>query len=336
MTKFRRALVALAATIVTVLGGLSIATPAHAVTVDFRYSGMYDVVADATYPATGALGISVHASNHKPYVYNACGVGAPTYNGRTTFHTLFEVAAQSYDGQQRVEVGWTIDCKLNNGSLNPHLFVYRWVNGAPGCYNNSACGGFVDNPTETVDAGDSVTYTPTGSNPSTVYDYEIVRCDRLPSWSAANNRPSWAPAGTGNGWCIRYQKVGDPDNEVGMYPDTLWSGQGVTFTKLGLVQAFGEIAYDSDVQAEPCSDYGSGIYAYNNATPPAPNAGAAWVKAYGLHAPSAGFGPDWEGQPSGSAPTNAARVYDYGTASTPDPDSFRWGGPGDGGVLGGC
>lgn len=330
-----RALALLSTFFVVMTALLSPAAPAQAATVEFRYTGMYDYVSDATYPATGAKGVSVHASNHKPYVYNACGSGAPNYTGRTTYHSLFEVIIQSRDGQQGVETGWTIDCKLNNGSLNPHFFVYRWTNGAPGCYNDSPCGGFVNNPNETMDPGDAVTYTPVGYNPSTVYDYEIVRCDLLPSWSAANNRPSWAPAGTGNGWCIRYQKVGDPDNEVGMYPDSLWTDEGVTFDRVGAVQAFGEVAYDSEDQAEPCADYGSGIFAYNNATPPAPNAGAAWVKAYGLHQPTSGAA-DWEGTVGGAPPTSAARVYDYGTASTPDPDSFRWGGPGDGGNLGGC
>jgi hypothetical protein len=290
------------------------------VTPDFHYAGGYQYPSGIDYPTSGTKGISVHASNSKPYI-NA-----------NTYHDLFEVAIESRDQQQRVEVGHTVDLALN-GSSNPYLFTFHWVNGVPStCYNGC---GLVDNPTETVDAGDSVTYTPTGTNPTTVYDYEIVRSEIL--YPAPATKPTWAPAGTGHGWVIRYQKVGDPDNEIGMYPDTLWTGAStpVTFNKVGLFQAFSEIA---ELQGNPpCSDSGSGIFAYNNAVPPAPNAGAAWVKAFGYHNASPAVTPDFTPfvNPAGNSPGNV-RVYDYGTASTPDPDSIRYGGPMNGGVLGGC
>lgn len=45
-------------------------------------------------------------------------------------HSLAELAAQSADGRQIVEVGWTVDRGVNGDSL-PHLFVFHWVDGVP-------------------------------------------------------------------------------------------------------------------------------------------------------------------------------------------------------------
>jgi hypothetical protein len=50
------------------------------------------------------------------------------------FHSLGEMAAESADGRNIVEVGWTVDRGLF-GDSEPHLFVFHWVNGAPTCYN---------------------------------------------------------------------------------------------------------------------------------------------------------------------------------------------------------
>ena len=53
------------------------------------------------------------------------------------FHSLAELAVLSSDGQQIVEVGWTVDRGLN-GDDDPHLFVFHWVDGVGTCYNG--CG----------------------------------------------------------------------------------------------------------------------------------------------------------------------------------------------------
>jgi hypothetical protein len=45
------------------------------------------------------------------------------------FHSLGEMAAESADSKNIVEVGWTVD---------RGLFVFHWVNGVPTCYNG--CG----------------------------------------------------------------------------------------------------------------------------------------------------------------------------------------------------
>lgn len=49
-------------------------------------------------------------------------------------HTLAEIAVESADGQQIVEVGWTVGA----GDPEPRLFVYHWVNNQETCYNG--CG----------------------------------------------------------------------------------------------------------------------------------------------------------------------------------------------------
>jgi hypothetical protein len=49
------------------------------------------------------------------------------------WHSLAEAAVQSADGQQVVEVGWTVD-RSTFGDEETHLFVYHWVDGIPTCY----------------------------------------------------------------------------------------------------------------------------------------------------------------------------------------------------------
>jgi hypothetical protein len=122
------------------------------------------------------------------------------------YHSLAELALQSADGQQIVEIGWTVDRAVNNGDTGPHLFVYHWVDRQESCYNGC---GFVPTST-TVHAGDPVTPGATGR-------YEIVH--------AAGQWQTWY-----NG------------TEVGYFPDALW-GNG--YTRAGLVQAFGEVASSS-------------------------------------------------------------------------------------------
>ena len=49
-------------------------------------------------------------------------------------HTLAEIAVESTDEQQIVEVGWIV----GSGDPEPRLFVYHWVNNQETCYNG--CG----------------------------------------------------------------------------------------------------------------------------------------------------------------------------------------------------
>ncbi|HWS34868.1 MAG TPA: neprosin family prolyl endopeptidase [Actinoplanes sp.] len=137
-------------------------------------------------------------------VYANVTVGKPTL-ATTDYHSLAELAVQSADGAQAVEVGWTVD-RVVNGDAEPHLFVYHWINGQPTCYN--ACG-FVR------------------------YSQTIGPGDTLPQDTVKKLGIQYA-----NGaWWIAY------DTEwVGYYPASRWAG---TFTQSGNIQVFGEVAASS-------------------------------------------------------------------------------------------
>lgn len=133
-------------------------------------------------------------------------------------HSLQELAVQSADGSQIVEVGWTVDRGLN-GDPAPHLFIYHWVDGNTSCYNGC---GFVRT------------------------SRDVVPGMRLDATSLATLRINHA----GDRWRLSL------DGHVfGYFPDALWGGR---FTRLGLVQAFGEVA-STDVPT--CNDMGAGRYA---------------------------------------------------------------------------
>jgi hypothetical protein len=121
------------------------------------------------------------------------------------FHSLAEMAAQSADGQQIVEVGWTVDPGLN-GDYNPHLFVYHWVDRTPSCYNGC---GYVQY---------SATITPGMAVP--VGGQQLFAIEHY----------------QGN-WWIYYGT-----EWIGYYPDSLWGGR---YTSMGLNQWFGEVAANS-------------------------------------------------------------------------------------------
>ncbi|GAB1640523.1 neprosin family prolyl endopeptidase [Krasilnikovia sp. MM14-A1259] len=119
------------------------------------------------------------------------------------FHSLAELAMLSADGRQIVEVGWTVDRDVNHGDLNPHLFVYQWKDGQPGCYNGC---GFVPYGTGAT-AGMTL---PVGVSKQ----FGIVH--------------------NAGAWWIAYDA-----NWVGSFPDSLWEGR---FTVTGKVKFFGEVA----------------------------------------------------------------------------------------------
>lgn len=122
--------------------------------------------------------------------------------GVNDLHSLTEMAVESADGQQIVEVGWVV-AEAVNGDSAPHLFVYHWVNGIPTCYNG--CGFVASNVG--MQAGGAVTVGRYGL-------FKILH---------ANHR-----------WTIMYDGL-----SVGYFPDSIWGG---TFTNFGLVQVFGEVA----------------------------------------------------------------------------------------------
>jgi uncharacterized protein (TIGR03382 family) len=122
--------------------------------------------------------------------------------GVADFHSLAEIAVESGDGQQIVELGWTIDLQVN-GDLQPHVFAFHWIDGKDTCYN--ACGFVQVSP----DKGPGMRIVPGEAHR---YEIKLVNGD----------------------WWLLY------DGEaMGYYPKSEWKSG---FTKATLVQWFGEIA----------------------------------------------------------------------------------------------
>jgi hypothetical protein len=141
--------------------------------------------------------------------------------GPQDYHSLAELAVESADGQQIVEIGWLVAPGINQDSLT-HLFVYHWVNGGGSCYNGC---GFV--PTTTK-------YTAGG----------LVKVNTIGTYSIKYSSSKWI---------LTYDGT-----ELGYFPESLWGG---TFTKVGIVQAFGEVASSS--ATTPYSQMGNGILGTN-------------------------------------------------------------------------
>ncbi|WP_239163114.1 neprosin family prolyl endopeptidase [Paractinoplanes rishiriensis] len=143
---------------------------------------------------------------------------AKPYLDKADYHTLAELAVQSADGKQIVEIGWNVD-RLVNGDDEPHLFVYHWVDRKTSCYNGC---GFQQ------------------------YSSTIKPGDRLPSDVIKKFGIQYFK----DAWWVAY------DSEwIGYFPEKLWNNQGITFNRSGLLQVFGEVAATSDA---PCTDMGNG------------------------------------------------------------------------------
>ncbi|OLB82546.1 MAG: hypothetical protein AUI14_00430 [Actinobacteria bacterium 13_2_20CM_2_71_6] len=147
-----------------------------------------------SYQYATAAGSSANVTIAKPFLDTA------------DFHTLAEIAVQSADGSQIVEVGWIVD-RGQFGDANPHLFVFHWIDGVPTCYNGC---GFVSDST-TLTAGQTLPVS------STRKKFEIRH--RLGAWYIGYNG-SW----------------------FGHFPDSEWGGR---YTQAGLIQWFGEVAANS-------------------------------------------------------------------------------------------
>jgi hypothetical protein len=149
--------------------------------------------------------------------YTNVYVGKPTL-GTTDYHSLGELALQSADGRQIVEIGWNVD-RVVNGDDDPHLFIFHWVNRNPACYNGC---GFVQ------------------------YSKNIKPGDTL----AADTVKKFGIQYFNGAWWVAF------DSEwVGYFPEQLWNDEGVKFSRSGLIQVFGEVAASSPT---PCTEMGTG------------------------------------------------------------------------------
>ena len=215
------------------------------------------------------------------------------------YHTLGEIAVQSSDSQQIVELGWLVDPDINKtggvGVTNPRPFIYHWVNGVGACYNGC---GYVPNTAVTTQPG------VTNLTPDTIVNLGIYHDDAQHVWWF-----KW-----GSEW-------------MGYLPDTRWTGASpsVSFTRMGLVQLFGEIA--SPV-SKPCSDMGSGITPSSTVTTGASRISSVSYYNSDLSLDSATVNLVTSASPA----TNAGNPYAGVYAPTPAPPatnirSFYYGGP---------
>jgi Neprosin len=133
-------------------------------------------------------------------------------------HSLAELAVESSDQQQIIEIGWTVDTA--QWDETPRLFIYHWINGQGTCYN-SGCG-FVQDTSTTITPG--MALTPSSTPVQFAIEYY-----------------------QGNWW------YGYNGTWFGYLPESsVWGG---TFTQAGLVQEFGEVA---STTSTPCTDMGNG------------------------------------------------------------------------------
>ena len=145
----------------------------------------------------------------RQYAWYATGANVSLWRGRPKLdpaypdsHSLQELAVQSVDGLQIVEIGWTVDRSLN-GDDAPHLFVFHWVDGIPTCYNGC---GFVQTSTQ------------------------IVPGMKLPSGGFSTFRIEHV----GTRWELSLDGT-----MFGYFPDSLWNS---AFSQPLLIQVFGEVA----------------------------------------------------------------------------------------------
>jgi Neprosin len=138
-------------------------------------------------------------------------------------HSLAEIAVESPDEHQVVEIGWTVDRGLN-GDDDPHLFVYHWINGQGTCYNG--CG------------------------------YVPISVPGLPTYAAGMKLPvsstpvEFAIYHHGTGWLVGYN-----NHWIGSFPDSEWTNP--TFKVTGKVQWFGEVNTPT-ANPTPCTQMGNG------------------------------------------------------------------------------
>lgn len=235
----KRGLVSLAS-VSLLVGGLSIANPAQAAvpinpSVNNTVKGKPGL-AKGTTKAQRSSGVTTLATTY--YFYNVGRQTLTAPDGSTgaygnfriqkpyvdslSYHSLVELAIQSADSQQIVEVGVNVDPGLY-GDSNPHIFVGSWKNGVFQGYNASNAQ-WVDYASNAQNVGASV-----------LADVDVSKS------------MSYQVDGSGNWWAT-YNGAW-----LGYFKASNWTG--LNFTKGQLHQWFGEVASTED---KPCADMGNG------------------------------------------------------------------------------
>jgi hypothetical protein len=263
----------LLATMLMVLGFIIYAAPAQALAQTACSPTCY-VYAGAKQTVTN-LGAGVRISKETPVLSGAR-------------HSLAELVVETTNGAQVVEVGWIVDPVVNGDSV-PHLFVFNWVGGVPGCYN--ACG-WLNAAGCSPCAGASLASVPDGTTKQFGIQY--------------------IPGASVPGWWVSYD-----GSFIGVFPSTDWTGAGQTFTSAGLVQAFGEVAEPLTAPDEH-GDMGNGVLATGLPT-------ALGGKISSLSLVSGGAAAGW-GTFFATTPSKW-NVASLSTPTAPT-TAFRFGGPG--------
>jgi Ricin-type beta-trefoil lectin domain len=188
-------------------------------------------------------------------------------------HSIIEIYAASADGKQAVEIGWY----AGNGAA-PMLFATVWVNSEFIGYAENGGTGFVPVST-TMHVGDKVKVGATGT-------YKIQYASSQ--------------------WQIWYNGV-----EVGYFPESVWSSRGASYTSIGWVSPYGEVADSLATIAK--TQMGTGILGSKS--------GAAAISNYTLIGSSTPAKLTDFYEPSGVATSR----YDYGSTSS---TGMTLGGPG--------
>lgn len=185
------------------------ASAVRAVPLGYWYAGVYD------YTPAGSEPIGMRSQ---------LDINNPALDTAGAIHSIAQIAAQSADGQQIVEIGWR-----KTLTAGTHLFVASWENGVFQGYGGNGAGGsgngFID-------------YAPN----TTTY----------PGVALANAAP-------GPVFQIEYQAgcvcwfLGYDGQWVGSYAA---SNFPVTFNEIGLAQWFGEVSAYLD---DPCTNMGSSL-----------------------------------------------------------------------------
>jgi hypothetical protein len=151
-------------------------------------------------------------------------------------HSLQEIAAESADSNQIVEVGWTKDPAVCGASATTTCaFTFAWKNNVPLCYNG--CG-----------------YLDIASNPFNVgAAFPTADMGAVKSFTIQHLGSPQSPAG----WYVYYNGVA-----MGVWPDSIWTATpAVTFTSYNFYQVFGEVAsVPGATNPDPsCDDMGTGV-----------------------------------------------------------------------------
>jgi len=140
-------------------------------------------------------------------------------------HTLGEIAVQSHDQQQAVEIGWTHDLVVCGAGNSPCLFAGAWKNGVFLGYNTQ----FVDWAATAINLGATL---PTGTPKRFLVMYD---------------------SGV---WWVAYDS-----QWIGYFPHNTICGAApgaLTFDKFGVAQGFYEVATKTTGDNTPCTDMGNG------------------------------------------------------------------------------